>query len=693
MPTYEVEVNGQTYEIDAPDDNAVQIAVRQLQGVGKPQGRHLSYEEGAALLDQEQRDQAANSTMGQAGAGGASFLEGIPVIGPAILGGVQRAAAGIGSMIDGESYDTNLKQAQQTTQDAQAANPVTSTVGGIAGSVAGTIPMVAAAPAAFGISGASLPARMLAAGASGAVVGGADGGIRDGVEGAVWGAGLGGGLGLAGPVVGDMAGKAVRSVLGNRATAEAARMAGTSKPAVDVVARSLGADDATGAVNARISSAGPGAMLADAGPSTQTVLDTAIQRAGPGAGRAAARIDQRALSEYDKIIGVLDDTMGKPGESLSRDLIVYGDKTNPMSLLYKKAYATPIDYSNPMAMEIERLVKTRVPPSAIKAANDLMRTEGVESAQILAKIADDGSVVLERLPDVRQLDYITRGLNQVAQEADGKGVLGGTTQIGRAYGNLAGEIRGRLKQLVPEYQSALDRAGTEIGKVKAEKFGTTLLSEAVTRADVKEFAEGISQAERNKLTQAVRLDIDDKLARVKAAFSDSSLDAREASAALKLLSSRANREKVATAIGEGRAKQIFDQLDQSVKAFELRAGVTTNSRTYARQAAERAVGQATAPSILETAASGSPIKTVQGALRGFMGTSDADMLARQDATWSEIADLLTQPAGRAGGTFLQALQGAAQRLPVIDRQAAAVARGVTGGVAIGAAPSRRLVQN
>ncbi|MCZ4093047.1 hypothetical protein [Sinorhizobium psoraleae] len=43
MPTYEVEINGETFEIDAPDDNSVQLAVRQLQGQSAaPQGRHLS---------------------------------------------------------------------------------------------------------------------------------------------------------------------------------------------------------------------------------------------------------------------------------------------------------------------------------------------------------------------------------------------------------------------------------------------------------------------------------------------------------------------------------------------------------------------------------------------------------------------------------------------------------------------------
>ncbi len=31
MPTYEVELNGQKFEIDAPDDSAVNLAVKQLQ--------------------------------------------------------------------------------------------------------------------------------------------------------------------------------------------------------------------------------------------------------------------------------------------------------------------------------------------------------------------------------------------------------------------------------------------------------------------------------------------------------------------------------------------------------------------------------------------------------------------------------------------------------------------------------------
>lgn len=694
MPTYEVEVNGQKYEIDAPDDNAVQIAVRQLQGVGKPQGRHLSYEEGAALLDQEQRDQSANSGMGQAGAGMSGFVNDIPIAGPYILSGIQKAAAGISSIIDGESYDTNLKQAQQTTEDAQAANPTTRMIGGIAGSVAGTAPLVAAAPAAFGIGAASLPARMLAAGSSGAAIGGADAAVRSDADPyeTAKGAVIGGGLGIAGPAVGDLAGRGYRAVMGNRATAEAARMAGTSKPAVDVVARSLGADDAANAVNTNIASAGPRAMLADAGPSTMSVLDTAIQRAGPGAGRAAERITQRAAGATDDITNALDNALGQP-QGMVNPLDELRSATQPArKAAYDAAYSTPISYADPRGQALEKIVKTRVPGSVINKANNLMRVEGAQSKQILAKIAEDGTVTFEQLPDVQQLDYITRALNDVSKAGDGAGALGGNTAEGRAYGGLSKTIRDLTKDLVPEYKVALDTAAEPIAAREAMLFGQQMLSKGVARDEVEAFVSGLSKAELDSVKGGVRATIAENLANVKRAVSDPNIDARQGIAALRDLSSDAAREKLTAVVGKTEADAMFRAIDQASKSFELRAGVASNSRTYARQAAERAVGQATAPSILETAASGSPIKTVQGALRGFMGTSDADMLARQDATWSEIADLLTQPAGRAGGTFLQALQGAAGRLPVIDRQAAGLARGVTGGVALSSAPARRLAE-
>ena len=101
-----------------------------------------------------------------------------------------------------------------------------------------------------------------------------------------------------------------------------------------------------------------------------------------------------------------------------------------------------------------------------------MRTEGAKSKQIKATILKDGTVKFDVLPDVRQVDYITRGLNQVADIQAGKGALGGTTQLGRSYGNLSRELRGLTKELVPEYATALKLAADPIQARKALQTGT-----------------------------------------------------------------------------------------------------------------------------------------------------------------------------------------------------------------------------
>lgn len=657
-------------------------------------GKHLSFEEGQALLAEEERKQRAESGAGMALAAGTNFINGIPVVGPAMQGAAQRLAAGASSLIDGKDYGAALQEMQQIGQDVTAANPKISTVAEIGGNIAGTLPMMSAAPAAFGMGAGSVPVRMAASGLSGAALGGSDAAVRSNADAGetLKGAGLGGALGVVGPLVGNAVGQAAQSIMSNRALSAAAKQAGTSKPAIDVVARALGADGAASAINGNIAAAGQRAMLADAGPSTLSTLDTAIQRAGPGAGQASERIGARAAAATGDINQALDGALGAP-QGMINPLNELRTSTAPArKAAYDAAYGTPINYADPKGQALENIIKTRVPQSAINRANELMRINGEQSQQILAKVADDGTVTLERLPDVRQIDYITRGLRDVAKEADGKGALGAKTDIGSAYDNLSRNIRDLTKSLVPEYKAALDTAAEPIAAREAMLFGQKMLSPSVARDEVAGFVSGLSKAELDSVKGGVRASFSEKLANVKRAISDPNVDARQGIAALRELSSDAAREKMAAIVGQKEADSMFKAVDQAAKSFELRAGVTANSRTYARQAAERSVKDATAPGIIDSIASGKPVDTAQGFLGKLTGSTDAARLAREDQTWGQIADLLTQPAGQAGGTFLQALQSAAVKLPVIDRQAAAVNRAVTGGVAISSGPSRRLLQ-
>ena len=156
-------------------------------------------------------------------------------------------------------------------------------------------------------------------------------------------------------------------------------------------------------------------MLADAGPNAQALLDTTIQRGGAGATAARQAIDERVGQASANIRDAMDNAFGTPAGVNTVERAIREGSAPARSTAYKAAYAAPIDYSHPVGREVEELL-SRVPKSAFDEANRLMHVRGEKSAQILASVADDGSVVFKTLPDVRQLDYVTRALREVAEE-------------------------------------------------------------------------------------------------------------------------------------------------------------------------------------------------------------------------------------------------------------------------------------
>lgn len=139
------------------------------------------------------------------------LIEGIPVVGPVLRGGADRAAALARSVTGGKTYGAELEGIQNRNQRIKDEHPYLDTGAQITGGVVGTLPMVAAAPAAFGAGAGSLAARTAASTLSGGLLGAADSAVRsegDGKQTFV-GAGLGAALGAAGPVAGKVVGEAV----------------------------------------------------------------------------------------------------------------------------------------------------------------------------------------------------------------------------------------------------------------------------------------------------------------------------------------------------------------------------------------------------------------------------------------------------------------------------------------------------
>lgn len=545
-----------------------------------------------------------------------------------------------------------LDDARQRTGLPGAAAEV---LGGIATggmlSRAGILPTANLAPTA------SLGAKIGIGAAEGAGLGGVygaaegeglQGRLAEGARGAAFGGVAGGVL----PVISQGVASGWRAFQNSRAANEVAKQTGVSPEVMRMMGNAIDADGTLGPAGAaNMARAGSEAMLADAGPNAKTILDTAIQRGGPGAVQARDAIAARANRGANDLTSALDDALGRPeGVTASQTAIRQGS-AGARGNAYDAAYASPIDYASPAGRTLENLITSRVPASAIRDANALMRLEGHSSKQIMARLGDNGSVTFEVMPDVRQIDYLTRALNQAAQSGEGAGLLGGQTPLGRAYQNLSGEIRDTLRGHVPAYDNALKVAADPIRRSQAVEFGSKLLSPSTTRDAAAEAVRGMTDAERIAVAQGVRSNIDDAMARVTRTVMDGNTDAREAIKALKDLSSRANREKLAMVIGQDRADNLFREVDRVATSFDLRASVAQNSKTYAREATSQKVKQITQPGPVGKLAQGEPVNAARRLVQLLTGKTPEKIAAREDRIYGDMARLLTNPAQDAVPMF------------------------------------------
>lgn len=656
MPTYEVEVNGQKFDIDAPDDNAVQMAVRQLQG------QKNSSEGTGPNLDEYYSSgiySGAYNPLGPIAKTVDAFATNAQAA--PLFGWGDEAVGGL-SVLGGGDYQNNTNAVRSREEQLSNSNPIASTAGTIAGSAltAGGLSQAGVLPSGMLPQGASLLSRVGVGAGEGFGLGalqGAGTGEGDGsVENALYNGAIGAVAGGALPAVAQGVSSGYRSIADMLARNNAANAAGTTPEVASSLARILAADGSLGPQGLNnMQAAGREAMLADAGPNARQVLDRNIQRGGQGGVLARDRIDARVGRDAQALTDVLDTTLGSPQGLTSAGSSIRQGTAAARGNTYDAAYAAPINYADPRGAAIEDMVKNRVPRSAIAKANELMRVEGLKSQQIKANFADDGTVTFETLPDVRQLDYITRGLNDVASEADGAGAMGGTTAVGRAYGDLSKELRGNLRELVPEYGTALDTASDAISQSKALKLGANILSPSSTMDDIAIATQGMSASERTALKQGIRSNIENRVANVTRTVKDGDTDAREAIKAIKDLSSRANREKVASAIGADDAKTLFDEVDRVSKSFDLRASVADNSATYARQAADKMLTDINAPGPLGKLQRGEPLKAGKSVAQILTNTTPEADLLREDALSAQIVDLLTRPSQQAIPAF-QAMQ-------------------------------------
>lgn len=606
-----------------------------------------------------ERERADSPTMMRLSDIGRSVARGVPVIGGLLDEGNAALDAAFGG-----NYDKRLdyERARDSTYDE--AHPVASTLGQLGGGVASGLGI--ASKVAPMLSGMAKPIALGTGVGGGAVLGGADGftrgeGFDDRLKSAAIGGTVGGLIGGAAPILGAGINKATNYLVDKAVRRDTLKPLSLTPEAADIVTRAMQADGSLGGTGAaNIAKAGPNAMVADAGPNTAQLLDAATQRGGPGMTRAREAVAGRVADATTDLNANLNQTLGQPkGAQTTIDGIRTGGAPS-RSAAYDAAYASPIDYATTGARRLEELLK-RVPASALQKANSLMAVEGNQSQQIMAKLDAKGNLIgFERLPDVRQLDYLTRALNDVAKRGDGAGMLGGNTAEGRAVGLLSKDIRQTLRKLVPQYGKALDTAADDIAAKEAFETGLSLLSSGTRRDEVARAIKGMSRAERDLVRQGVRSHLDDAMANVQRTMMDPNVDAREAAKAIKDFSSRAARDKIRYILGKD-ADAFFQRIDEAAAAFNLQGMVAQNSKTATRQMAKDAVDQMTEPGPIGMAMRGEPVKAGRRLFQDVMGTGPQKQLDRQDQIWDEVVKALVEKRGTDAQRLLMDLNDANNR--------------------------------
>ena len=637
---------------------------------------------------------AAAERMGSAQGANINFLQGAPFVGEYVDEGMGR----LDEAVTGRPREIGTEITRQSREQFREGSPGMATAAQVGGGIMGGLP-IAAAAAPF--VGAAAPASLAGRVGAGLAAGGATGAVEGGISGygagegddraetardwAAMGGGIGGLLGGALPAAGA-AGRRLYSAARDQVSAIPSRIPGMSRTASDRVLQSL---DADGVDLSRLR--GQDAMVSDMGPATRGLLDETVNVSPSGAAVAGQNVSERAARSAGRLNQVFDDVLGGPEGQQSIQRAIREANQPGVRQAYQQAYSTPIDYSSNAGRRIEGLLErlpSRQTRRAMEAAQEMMQYDGLPQSQMMANIADDGSVSFQRMPNVMELDYIKRAFDGIAQDSIDS-MTGRMTSEGAFANRIARDMADALGDAVPPYREALSQAADGFTLERAAQTGRRLLSTGTSREDIATWAERATPIERRTLAQSLRSDIDDRMANVQRAVSDGNMDAREAQRALRDLSSRSAREKVETALGSDQAGRIFDALDEASGALETRAAVAANSRTAGRQEGVRRTQEALEyqpGQIARDVASGRVIDSPRRVLESAVGNTAADRTARQDAVYREIADYLTQRGPQAQQAAQQA-QGLLSAIPQQQQNALTFGRGTAAGVGLLGYPS------
>ena len=553
----------------------------------------------------------------------ASAFQGIPFVG-------EYGDEIVGSVMGDDTRD-QIRAAQAAVADRRPGQAI---VGQLGAGIATTLP---AALALTPLRGASLLRTALTGGAVGAAGGATEGGVSGYGSGetpdervlnaqqrALLGGAFGGGFGVGGPILGALGGRALAALPGRR-VAQAAEAAGTSPEAMRGAAQ-------LGGLQPDITTPAIPTSLAEASAPFRQGLNSSMAVPTAAIEPTMGLLNRYAAEASGRLKGTLDELLGEPSGVRLQQRDLMRDTAERRAEIYDAAYSTPIDYSGEAGRQLQTLIGT-VDDDIISKANRLMARDGLRSAQMRVTLDDAGNIIdFENLPDVRQIDYITRALQSRASEA----IRSGATEDVATLTRQNRRLRETLDGLVPEYSTARSEAAEIIGRREALATGEDVLS--MKREDVLMAVEDMTPGELSNVRSGLRQSIDDIMARASSPLDPAGGEYKEAMRALTSLSRRDSQDKMRMVMGDEAADALFAQLEEIVPPMLTRMrGVAAGSQTAPINLTQSVINEGTGNA--PTGDLPSDLRT--GAQNILRYGSRTPMEARQEVA-AELAPLLAQ---------------------------------------------------
>jgi hypothetical protein len=500
----------------------------------------------------------------QAFAGNA--LDGIPIAGPYLKAGVERARAGVDSLMNDTPFSQELAEARASAETNTANHPWTATAGQLTGGVLGTVPMVAAAPAAFGVGGSSLLSASAAAAVSGGFIGGADQAVRSGGDAtaALKGAGVGALMGGGAVPAGRLIGRGTSALYGRArgwASAPDNALSGIAPRAVDYATSEIANPAQQAALQQKLQQLGPEGMLADVSGGWLGMARGAAGRPGERDGILEPLLTRDA-ARNQRLAGDLDASLG-PAPIPSRIEASLAEGRRNLAPAYGEVFeGERAVNTQPIADSLDTLaVELRGP--AQKAVLDVRRMLNITGEKELdpsprtlfqVRQAIDGLMAGESNPKViAQLAAARQQVDSTVAAA-----IPGIKDVDAAYAELAGQSEG------------LERGAMILGNGKTAIRPQELAAEFSASALPRGNMIGPSAAPF-RLQQGTRAELD--------RIVGTNANDPQALKRTMLTEGDWNRDKLRTVFGQEKADAAMNAVDREVTFYQTAGKVTAGSDT------------------------------------------------------------------------------------------------------------------